>query len=617
MAHDDREKTPLLNAAVLAPTQPQVPLVFQARVLRVTYENNDTGYRVLRVEVPGVGVETVVGMLPPVGPDVELHIVGHRVNDSKHGPQISVDHATVVTPTTRDGIIRFLGSGIVRGVGPKTAERIVAHLGDETLRELDEGGERLGEVKGIGPSMAKAIAEAWKVHRGTSDAMVFLRGHDIPSGLAGRIFRKYGPDTIRVVQSNPYRLAHEVNGVGFIKADRIAESLGVARDAPDRVDAGVVHSLFTINEEGHTFAMRWELAARASEQLGVPADLVETSIDRGVLAGHLVLEEEPGGIRVFPRSLYAAECDVALSLKRLLTTPSPVLSQAGEFLDAWESTSHLKLAAAQRTAVLTAAASKVMVLTGGPGVGKTTVVRAVLEMFRHAHLRVKLAAPTGRAAKRMAEATRFEASTIHRLLEVDPRSGKFQRDASNPIECDALIVDESSMIDIVLARALLVALAPGARLIMVGDADQLPSVGPGAVLQDLIASGALSVVKLETIFRQGAGSLIVDNAHRIRAGEMPSTSSSPDGDFFLIDQRDAESARAMLREIVQHRISVLFLVSTSSRCAGALADEQERHGGACVERRLAECAQPERARVDACGSCVPSGRQGDAASQRL
>ncbi len=533
-------------------------IAIQGRVLRITFENEKTGYRVLRVELPSREVLTVVGLLPPVGIDVEIRVIGRRVHDAKHGEQLVAESASVLTPTTREGLVRYLGSGLVRGVGPKLAERIVEKFGDASLAELDGGAVHLHEVRGINHALAASIAEAWKAQRGASDALVFLRGQEVPPGLAARIFKKYGSATEHVVRDNPYRLAHEVSGVGFLRADQIAQSMGIARDAPHRLEAGVVHSLFTINEEGHCFALRWELASRAAEQLGVAVEQVEAAIDRGIQGGALVSEELHEGVAIFPKPLFQAEIEVAARLQKLLSRAAPLVADVDPLLDRWETQVGVRLAAAQRQAVHTAAREKVMVLTGGPGVGKTTVVRALLELLRAARLQTRLAAPTGRASKRMSEATGAEACTLHRLLEIDPRTGRFLRNKEHPLELQALIVDESSMIDLLLARALLEALPSSARLIFVGDVDQLPSVGPGMVLADLIASGTIPVVRLTAVFRQGEGSLIVENAHRILHGESPISAQGSQGEFYVIEQRDPGVACQTIRELVHARIPARF-----------------------------------------------------------
>jgi exodeoxyribonuclease V alpha subunit len=530
---------------------------FHGTVRRVTFEKDETGYRVVRVEITGAGLETVVGVMPRVAPDTDVRIVGKRVNDPRFGPQIQAESVTVMSPTTRQGVERFLASGIVKGVGPALAKRIVEAFGEDTLRVLDEGGARLTEVRGIGKATATAAGEAWALQRSASAALVFLAGHGVPPGLSHRILRKYGAKTALIVEREPYRLAAEVPGVGFLTADRLAAAVGIGRDAPERLEAGVVHALNVVTEAGHTWTSRRELATRAATLLEVDESLTTTAIDRVAIAGPVVVEGGGDEARVFPSGLRDAERAIASRLSALLGDRGE-LTRADEAMAAFERATKVTLAPAQRTAIEAAAARRVLVVTGGPGVGKTTIVRALLSLFDRAKLSTRLAAPTGRAAKRMSESTGREAVTLHRLLEVDARTGRFSRGREDPIVADAVIVDEASMIDVGLARALVDALKDGTRLVLVGDVDQLPSVGPGAVLRDVLASGVVPSVRLTTIFRQAGGSLIVEAAHRIREGAPPPSSPEPSGDFFVVPRRDPDAARETIVELVTKRIPARF-----------------------------------------------------------
>ena len=534
-------------------------MVFQGYVRSVTYENDATGYRVLRVKVPDRGVEVVVGSCPKVYTDMEVRVVGRRVNDPRYGAQVQAESVAVVTPTTKNGLERFLGSGFLRGIGPQLARRIVGHFGDETLAVLDSGGGRLKEVRGIGERLAAEVGQAWAEQKHATAVLIALHAHGITPALAGKIFRRYGAQTLEVIEQEPYRLAAEVPGVGFLTADRIARATGIALDAPERLDAGVNHFLTLGIDFGNTYAPRRELIERCGRELQVEVGPIDEAIDRVAKAGHAVLEGERGPEqRVFPAVLHEAECSIAALLRRLLEHPGRPLYQVEAAIDSFRKHAGIELAPMQRMAVEAAAAHKVLIVTGGPGVGKTTLVRAILELYRRAGLQAQLCAPTGRAAKRLSESTAHEAMTIHRLLEIDPRTGKFLRDHVDMLDSDAFVVDEASMLDVPLGRALFAAIPPHARLLLVGDVDQLPSVGPGALLRDCIDAGHIPVVRLDTIFRQAATSLIIDNAHRIRRGVSPASATNDQGDFFLILRPDPLKARETLLHLVTERIPGRF-----------------------------------------------------------
>ncbi len=534
-------------------------IVFQGYVRSVTFENDATGYRVLRVKVPDSGVEVVVGTCPKVFNDMEVRVVGRRVVDARYGAQVQAESVTLVTPTTRNGLERFLGSGFLRGIGPQLARRIVEHFGDETLQVLDSGGAKLKEVRGIGGRLATEVGQAWAEQKHATAVLIALHTHGITPALAGKIFRRYGSLTLEIIEKEPYRLAAEVPGVGFLTADRIARAAGIALDAPERLDAGIVHFLGLGVDFGNTYAPRHALVERCARDLQVEGVILDESIDRVARLGAAVLEGERGPEqRVFPAALHEAETSIAALLLRLLRHPGRPLYQVEGAIESFLKHTGIALASMQRMAVEAAAAHKVLIVTGGPGVGKTTLVRAILELYRRAGLQTQLCAPTGRAAKRLSESTAHEAMTIHRLLEIDPRSGKFLRDHVNLLDADAFVVDEASMLDVTLARALFAAIPPHARLLLVGDVDQLPSVGPGALLRDCIDAGHIPVVRLDTIFRQAATSLIIDNAHRIRRGVTPSSAADEHGDFFLIQRPDPAKAKETLLHLVTERIPTRF-----------------------------------------------------------
>jgi len=540
---------------------PRVPTTLTGEVQRVTFENEETSFRVIKVgSVEGVrgvsGPVAVVGNFQAVGPGTRVRVSGDFVNDLRHGEQFRADSLVPLDPVTQAGLEKYLGSGVLPGIGPALAQRIVAHFGMDALTILDTDPERLGRVRGIGAQRVLEIKKAWASQRAISSVMVLLQTHGASPSLAKRIFQHYGERAAATVQRFPYRLALDVRGVGFKTADGIARSLGISGDHPERAQAGVMHELATLSDQGHVRCPRETLVQSAATMLEIDPEHVEAAIDSLWASQRVAVEED----QVYLARLHAAECSVAVRLLALCDARAPELSGLQPALRDFERQLGIRLADRQRDAIEAAARHRVVVITGGPGVGKTTIVRAILRVLDRARLRTRLAAPTGRAAKRLSEATGRDASTLHRLLEVDPRSLGFQRNADNPLSLAALIVDEASMIDITLAAALLEALPAEARLVMVGDADQLPSVGPGALLRDLISSGAVPVVRLNEIFRQAETSRIVRNAHRIFRGEMPEggTAEERNSDFFVVHRRDPAEAAALVRDLVTNRIPRRF-----------------------------------------------------------
>jgi exodeoxyribonuclease V alpha subunit len=541
-------------------------VVVEAEVERITYEGAN-GFRVVKLAVSGRPERvTAVGVFPPVAVGARVRARGKMENDRRHGEQLRVEGITELAPNTLVGIERYLGSGMIKGVGEKYAKRIVARFGLDTLRVLDEEPERLHEVEGLGEKRVLGITRAWSEQKAVRDVMVFLQSHGASPTLATRILKRYGARASHVVANEPYRLALEVWGVGFKTADRLAGAIGIARDSPERLQAGALQALHDVTESGSVYATEEELFARAARVLELDAPSEQTRAQVASAASALVLSsrvmvEEAGGERVYSTpELYAAEVRVARRFHELVRAPLRPLPGAEAAIADFESSARVELAEAQRRSVLEAARSQVVIITGGPGVGKTTVVRAVLSVLARAGLDVRLAAPTGRAAKRMTEATGREATTLHRLLEFDPKRAVFRRDRGHPIQAEAIIVDEASMIDLPMADALFQATAPGTRLVLVGDVDQLPSVGPGAVLRDLIASAQAPCVRLTHIFRQAAESLIVANAHRINSGLAPVAPApgTPEADFFVVERTDPESAKSTILELVTQRIPNRF-----------------------------------------------------------
>jgi exodeoxyribonuclease V alpha subunit len=534
---------------------------------RIVFQNSESQWTVARLEVAGGAPVTVVGSLYGVAAGTLLSLRGSWEVDRKYGRQFRVESYRTRSPETLVGIERYLGSGMVPGIGPELAKRVVARFGLETLSVIEKQPDRLIEVDGIGPARARRVAESWVEQRDIQDVMVFLRGHGVSAAYAVRIYRRYGKDAVGVVRRNPYRLAIDVWGIGFKIADGIARSLGIDARAPERLEAGVLHVLGELAEDGHTHAPEQAVRSRASELLGGAVDtaMLEGAIERLVGSGLVVREILTDRAPCLSLAeMWRSEGEAAAALAELCATQLPARSIDVDAALAWfEQRAGLQLAAEQRRAVAAAMREKCLVVTGGPGVGKTTIVRAIVTLLAAKSRVVGLAAPTGRAAKRLSESTGAAAVTLHRLLEFDPRRGLFVRGSHNRLELDALVVDEMSMVDTDLFRALVSALPPDAQLVLVGDVDQLPSVGPGAVLSDVIASGAACVVELTEIFRQAAESRIVVNAHRVNRGEPPDLESPPGGepgrsDFYFVERDDPIAARDTIVELVCERIPGRF-----------------------------------------------------------
>lgn len=533
---------------------------------RITFQSESTGYTVAQLRPAGKRhTITIVGQLLGVQPGEQLILEGEWRDHPTHGRQFSVQRYHTRLPATIDGIRRYLGSGLIKGVGPATAKRITETFGKYTLDVLDREPERLREVPGLGRKKAELIAAAWREQQRIKDLMLLLQDLGLPTGVAVRIYKHYGDDALGVVQHEPYRLADEVDGVGFRTADAIAAGLGIARDDPRRIAAGVRFALGQASDDGHCYLPWRELIERAASLLTVAATKVQAVTDQMLAAGQLwrnpvvtaaIPEEQP----IYLPPLAFAEIGVANAIRRLLAQRSALAARYAP--SRWELVfAHLAerrgidLSPQQRAAVRTALTSPVMLLTGGPGTGKTTSLRALVLLLRARGYRPLLAAPTGRAARRLSDATGIEARTIHRLLEYSP-DGAFRRNADNPLDCDLLVIDEASMLDIVLANQLLKAIPPTAHLVIVGDADQLPSVGPGRVLGDLIDSGIVPRIHLDAIFRQAAGSGIAANARRINDGLLPDWSGHDD--FYFFAAETPERCAELVVELVVERIPRRF-----------------------------------------------------------
>jgi len=552
-------------------------------VERITYYNDETGYTVLRLMPDSRGMLpyahgkyadrliTIVGNLPEVNPGEWLKLTGQWLNHPKHGRQFQVEQCEQSTPASVEGIKRYLGSGMVRGVGKVMAERIVNRFGAETLEVIDADPQRLGEVLGIGRKRVDNIIKAWAEQRAIKDVMVFLHGHGISTHLAVKIYKQYGDDSLEVVQATPYRLVQDIHGIGFKTADKIAQALGLAADDPARIEAGIHYTLSRMAEDGHVYVPQAELEPEAAEILSVPAERVTTVLEalenselvrRETLIYDIPAEQNRAATvreeeAVYLPALYFSETGLTRQVRRLIEHPTSRLRGAGRRATGVPAVAGgPALTAQQQQAVQATLAHKLTILTGGPGTGKTTTLRTLLDTLDAGGHTYVLASPTGRAAKRLTEATGREAKTIHRLLEFKPGEG-FGRGERNPIDADLIVIDEASMLDLVLAYNLLRAIGSDSHLLLVGDIDQLPSVGAGDVLRDLIASDVAAVVRLETIFRQAADSLIIRNAHRINQGLMPETHADAQ-DFFLFIKDEPEEAAALLVDVVAQRIPHKF-----------------------------------------------------------
>ena len=544
----------------------------QGTISRITYQHPETHYTVARLDEDGGAPITVVGTIFPVAEGEEIKVSGEWKRHARYGLQFQVHHWEKIDPATLEGIEKYLGSGMIKGIGPTYARRLVAAFGLETLRVLSEHPLRILDVDGIGETRARRIMDAWQAQRGMQDVMVFLQGHGVGASLALRIYRVFGAGTIDQVRENPYALARQVHGIGFLLADRLAHEIGIHGDFPLRVQAGVLHVLREMAERGHCYADLAAVKRNAAALLSIEEDPVEAAVVRLGARSDLVLQEtSEGATHVYLEELYHAEQRVAAAFRALLTTPS--LVQREKITSPWNRSagaargaielispelfapSAVTLDEDQVRATEQALREKVLVITGGPGTGKTTLLTALLTILRRAKVSFVLAAPTGRAAKRMAESTGEEAMTIHRLLEFNPREGGFHRTEDNPLEVDFVIVDETSMVDLSLMDNLLRAVDPHSHLILVGDVDQLPSVGPGSVLRDLIDSGVVPKVVLRRIFRQDRESLIVLNAHRILQGQ--SLVWGQDGerrDFVFMAREAEEEILSTVKELVRETI---------------------------------------------------------------
>lgn len=543
------------------PPEPLTQDVLAGLVERVTYHNAENGFCVLRAKARGHrDVVTVVGHAAIIAAGEWITASGEWVNDRTHGQQFKARFLRTSPPTSADGIEKYLSSGMIRGVGPAYAKKLVRAFGEKVFDIIEATPDRLREVDGIGPVRAGSILAAWAEQKAVREIMVFLHSHGVGTARAVRIFKTYGSDAIQVMTENPYRLARDIRGIGFKTADAIAMKLGIEKTAMVRVRAGISYALTEAMDEGHCGLPTEELTPLAEKLLEVPQELIRTALDLELREGAVVADRVGETPCVFLAGLHRAERTIAERLMRLAngTLPWPWIDP-DKALPWVEARIGLALAVSQVAAIRLALKSQVLVMTGGPGVGKTTIVNAILRILAAKGVQLLLCAPTGRAAKRMTEATGFEAKTIHRLLEVDPKSGGFKRGEDNPLDCDLLVLDEASMVDVMLMQALMKAVPDHAALLIVGDIDQLPSVGPGQVLADIISSGAVPVVRLTEVFRQATQSRIITSAHRINQGSIPDLSpSGAESDFYFVQADDPETTVSRIIELVKTRIPKRF-----------------------------------------------------------
>lgn len=573
---------------------------------RVVFANEENAWSVVRLTVPGQrDPVTAVGNLLGVQVGENLRLTGAWIQDPKYGRQFKVSSYQTVAPATRTGIEKYLGSGLIRGIGKRLAGRLVQAFGLETLDVIENRPERLREVEGIGPQRSAAIQRAWVEQRDIKDVMVFLQSHGVSTSFAIKVYKAYGAQAVHVVRENPYRLAIDIYGIGFKTADTIASSLGISPTAPQRIEAGALHLLGEAADRGHVFLPRLQLQEDAGKLLGAEVWRVDQATAALAESGQIVVEpasaapDAPAEEAISLKPLHTAESGIAARIRGLLVQPSlPLEIDLDRALEWFEKQERIELAAEQRQAIRAGLTRKVLVITGGPGTGKTTLVRGIVRILEKKGQKILLAAPTGRAAKRLAEATEGEAATIHRLLEFNAQTRAFDRNRERPLSCDLLIVDEASMLDTVLAYHLLRAVPDAGRLILVGDVDQLPSVGPGSVLADLIRSDAVEVVRLSEIFRQAQRSLIVVNAHRVNQGHMPVLESvDSDGDFFFFERRTPEEIVETVCQLVAKRIPAGFKLDPVEQIQVLTPRNRGPLGTETLNARLRDLLNPEGAAV--------------------
>ncbi|WP_121120026.1 ATP-dependent RecD-like DNA helicase [Croceibacterium ferulae] len=554
------------SASTAHPAADAKPLErLEGNVERVTFHNPENGYCVLRVKVRGHrDLVTVTGHSPAIGAGEHVEVRGGWINDRTHGLQFRAERVTTTVPTTLEGLEKYLGSGMIKGIGPVYARKLVGTFGMDVFDVIEREPARLREVTGIGPVREAKIISGWSDQKIIREIIVWLYTQGVSSARAVRIFKTYGEEAIAVVSADPYRLARDIAGIGFKTADQIASRLGYAKDDPRRVRAGVAYALTTAMDDGHCGLPREHLLQSGAKLLEVDPALIEVALVEELNAGEVMTGVTDGEQVIFLTGLFKSEQAIAERLLALRRGRLPWGEiDAAKAIPWVERRTGVALSPSQVDALTSAVASKVCVVTGGPGVGKTTLVNSVLKVLAAKGTQIALAAPTGRAAKRLAESTGLDAMTLHRLLEVDGVGGGFKRNHDNPLECDLLVIDEASMVDVPLCNAVMKALPSSAALLLVGDVDQLSSVGPGQVLKDVIGSGAVPVVRLTEVFRQAAESRIVTSAHRINAGKLPDLDIRNESDFFYVPADEPGEVADRVLQLVSERIPARFGVEAT------------------------------------------------------
>ena len=551
-----------MNSQTNSPHNADNPLItIQGSIERVTFHSESSGFCVLRIKVKSYKeLITVIGSTASVTAGEYFECLGFWTNHRQHGQQFKATVLKIVAPTTLDGIEKYLGSGMVKGIGPHFAKKLVKAFGELVFDVIEQSPERLLELPGIGKKRQQRVTNAWSEQKIIREIMVFLQSHGVGTSRSVRIYKTYGEEAIKKVRENPYRLALDIHGIGFKTADTLAQKLGIAPDSLIRAQAGVRHVLQEWSSEGHCAAVRQTLCAMAVKLLAIPVAIIDAAITAELVEGNLIAEIINQDEVIFLTPLNRAEIGCATHLLRLNQGEPPWGSIDAQKAIPWvEGQTGLTLSTSQRAAIELVLQHKVAVITGGPGVGKTTLVNSILKILSAKHIKISLCAPTGRAAKRLSESTGLEAKTVHRLLEFDPSVFAFKRNDELPLELDCLVIDEASMMDVVLMNQLLKAVPSTAALLIVGDVDQLPSVGPGAVLADIIDSGQIATVRLTEIFRQASTSKIITNAHRINQGQLPQSDSSLSlSDFYCLYAETPEEIFAKLMHVVLERIPQRF-----------------------------------------------------------
>ena len=535
----------------------------QGQVERITFYNKENGYTIARLKIPGNrDLITIVGNLFSIIPGEILKLKGEWKNHPKYGEQFLIQSYESIVPASVKGVEKYLGSGLIKGIGPVMAKRLVNKFGNETLEIIENDIQKLKEVEGIGTKRITMIKKAWDEQKDIRNVMIFLQEYGVSPSYAVKIYKQYGQNSIEIVRENPYRLATDIFGIGFVTADRIAQKLGLPKDAPARIEAGILYTLNKFTENGHVYAPSTMLLSKCQDILGVEENEAKKALIN--LSSHdaiIIDKTSDNNEAVYLTPFHVAETGIVLMLKELIKFPKPLpLFRLEKTHQIVSRELGINLEESQQRALQAALEKKVLVITGGPGTGKTTLIKAIICMYQKMGYSILLTAPTGRAAKRMTEATGYEAKTLHRLLEYSPKDGQFKKNSENPLNADVFIIDETSMIDTILMYHFLKAIPSNATLILVGDVDQLPSVGAGNLLRDIIESGVIPTVRLTKIFRQAQDSLIISNAHRINDGKFPMLDFSPGKlqDFYFFPCDEPEKALKTILDLCYQRIPKTF-----------------------------------------------------------